>query len=329
MDKGSFIISLDFEMMWGVKDIRTPEGYGQSHIKNVYKVIPAILQLFEAYNVKATFATVGLIMLKNRDVAIKYIPGEVPTYRNMELSPYSNGYIERIEDKYEDLYFAPSLINTIKKQKNVEIGTHTFCHYNCYAPGQTVMQFDADLKNAILVASEQGIVLKSIVFPRNQVSADYLAVCGDNGIVAYRGNAVKFFNREKGILGRVKNRLGRFLDNYVKIGARTSYKYSTIDVNEKPINIRASRFLRSYNRKLFFLEPLSRRRIKREIIYAARHNEVYHLWWHPHNFGANIEKNLAKLEDVLKCYSECRKKYGMQAYTMTELALQMKEEDGS
>ncbi len=329
MKKGVFVISLDFEMMWGVKDIRTPDGYGQSHITNVYQVIPEMLKLFEKYNVKATIATVGLIMLKNKEEALKNIPAETPSYKNMVLSPYADGYIEQIENKYEYLYFAPSLIEAIKMHNNIEIGTHTFCHYNCYAPGQTVTQFEKDLQKALQVANKQDLDIKSIVFPRNQVSAEYLSVCGKNGIVAYRGNAVKFFTREKGLLGRVKNRLGRLLDNYVKFGTRTSYDYSTIDTNENPINIRASRFLRSYNKRLSFMEPLSRRRIKKEIQYAARHNEVYHLWWHPHNFGANSEKNLEKLEYVLRCYSDCHNKYGMRSYTMAELALLIKGENGS
>ena len=66
-------------------------------------------------------------------------------------------------------------------------------------------------------------------------------------------------------------------------------------------------------------EPLRIRRIKKEIQYAAKHNEFYHLWWHPHNFGVNLEKNLLILEELLKCYAMCKDKYGMKSLTMNEV----------
>ena len=28
---------------------------------------------------------------------------------------------------------------------------------------------------------------------------------------------------------------------------------------------------------------------------AARERRIYHLWWHPHNFGADIEESMAIL----------------------------------
>ena len=88
---------------------------------------------------------------------------------------------------------------------------------------------------------------------------------------------------------------------------------------DSPLNIPASRFFRPYNKRLSLLEPLKVLRIKNEIKYAARHGEVYHLWWHPHNFGANIEQNLKELETVLKCYQYCSGQYGMQSFSMKEL----------
>ncbi|MBQ9558572.1 MAG: polysaccharide deacetylase family protein [Bacteroidaceae bacterium] len=320
MDKGVFIISLDFEMMWGVKDITTPSLYGESHIKNVYQVIPALLSLFERYDVKATFATVGLIMLEGKEEAVKNVPPLIPTYKNEKLSPYAENYIEKIEDKNNDLYFAPSLVERLKACKNVEIGTHTFCHYNCYAEGQTIGQFEEDIKKAIQVAFSKEIEIKSIVFPRNQVTDEYLKICTKHGIKAYRGNPSSFFSRTYSPLARFKNRFLRLMDTYLNIGDRTSYSLDEAISFGMPFNIKASRFFRPYNKRLSFLEPLRLRRIRQEIIYAARHHEAYHLWWHPHNFGANTEKNLKNLEEVLKCYKECHERYGMSSYTMGELS---------
>lgn len=58
---GSLVISLDYELMWGVRDLFTPEDYGQSNIKQVSEVISRLLQLFYKYDIHATFAVVGFI----------------------------------------------------------------------------------------------------------------------------------------------------------------------------------------------------------------------------------------------------------------------------
>lgn len=73
-----------------------------------------------------------------------------------------------------------------------------------------------------------------------------------------------------------------------------------------------------YSPKLSFLEGLRLRRIKKEMVHAAKKGEMYHLWWHPHNFGANIEENLHMLEEICKCYKELYLKYGFSSYNMNE-----------
>ena len=45
MDKGSFVVSLDLELMWGVRDVTTKEEYGNSII-GVREVLPKMLDIF-------------------------------------------------------------------------------------------------------------------------------------------------------------------------------------------------------------------------------------------------------------------------------------------
>jgi hypothetical protein len=86
-----------------------------------------------------------------------------------------------------------------------------------------------------------------------------------------------------------------------------------------PLNIPSSRFLRAYNQTLHLFEWLKLRRIKKAMTYAAENKLVYHLWWHPENFGRNLEKNLKLLEDILEHYTYLRKTYDFQSITMGEL----------
>ncbi len=54
--------------------------------------------------------------------------------------------------------------------------------------------------------------------------------------------------------------------------------------------------------------------------YAAEHGLLYHLWWHPHNFGMETEANLALLRGVLEHYRHLHETAGMQSRTMREVA---------
>ena len=317
--KGTLVISLDYELMWGIIDVLTKDGYGQTHVRQVTEVINRMIAFFEKYDVHATFATVGMIMYPNVKSLLLDIPSVHPTYVNSVMSPYEHDYIPHITETEECLFFQPEVVQRIKSHKGMEIGTHTYCHYYCWAEGQTVEQFDADISKAVEVANRVGIDIKSIVFPRNQVSDEHLKICAKNGIKSYRGNALKYFNEPKSKWEAIRNRICRLLDAYINVGGNTSIPYEKLERREGILNVCASRMLRPYSHKLSFLERLRLRRIRKEMVYAAQNGEMYHLWWHPHNFGANMEENFKFLESILETYAMCKEKYGMMSCTMAEL----------
>jgi hypothetical protein len=82
----------------------------------------------------------------------------------------------------------------------------------------------------------------------------------------------------------------------------------------------ASRLLRPFNPKEYILNDKKIDRIKQEMTIAALNSEVYHLWWHPHNFGSFPEQNMKGLESILVHYSFLKKEYGMQALNMGEVS---------
>ena len=61
-------------------------------------------------------------------------------------------------------------------------------------------------------------------------------------------------------------------------------------------------------------------RIKKAMLYAAKNNENFHLWWHPHNFGCNLPENLAFLEKIVRHFHLLNQQYGMRSLSMAELA---------
>jgi len=69
------------------------------------------------------------------------------------------------------------------------------------------------------------------------------------------------------------------------------------------------------------LQVFQERRIKNDLTYAAQHGLAYHLWWHPHNFGANLEKNLDMLRRILDHFLSLRGQHEMQSKNMAECIL--------
>ena len=327
MNNGKFVISLDFELMWGVRDKRTIDDYGQNII-NVHKIIPRTLELFKKYEIKGTFSIVGFLFFKTKEELLAYLPVIKPNYKDKSLSPYEGNYIEHIGSDYqEDKYhFAPSLIEEIKKYPEQEIGTHTFSHYYCLEKGQTLESFREDIKKAIEIGKEQNIKITSLIFPRNQFNINYLQICSELGITCYRGNEHSWLYQAKsGEEESSFRRAIRLLDSYINITGHNCYSDDYM-AKHTPINIPSSRFLRPYSSKLSFLESFRLERIKASMTFAAKNNLTYHLWWHPHNFGADMEANFNFLEKILTHYQELNKKYNFQSYTMSDLAKKMKNE---
>ena len=320
---GKFIISLDFELHWGVFDALTLEQY-QNNLTNVRSVIDRLITLSDTYGVKLTFATVGLLFAENMADIKKHVPQSIPDYLDKNLNPF--GLLNQIgaNESVDPIHYAKSLIEYIKQNGNHEIGTHTFGHYNCLAPGQHTNDFNADLISARNIAKEMGIELKSIVFPKNQVNNDYLAVCKKNEISNYRGTEEHpMYNPNLKRTKHIPNlayRFIRLIDAYINISGFHTYPIKSIKPDKQGlINLPSGRFYRAYLPKLSMFEFSKKRRIINAMKHAAKNDELFHLWWHPHNFGDHIEENFNNLETVFKTYKELNKEYNFQSATMTSL----------
>ncbi|MEJ5961310.1 polysaccharide deacetylase family protein [Pedobacter immunditicola] len=323
-DGGRFVVSLDFELMWGVFDKRTIHDYGKNIIA-VWDVIPRTLALFDQHGICATFATVGFLYADGKTELQTMLPDLKPEYTEKQLSPYTS-YIPAIANNGEEdqYHFAKPLIQLIKGYPAQEIGTHTFSHYFCLEGGQEPAAFKADLSAAIALAAANGIKTTSIVFPRNQINPEHLEICRESGIKAYRGNERHWIYKAERLERKSDIKRGlRLLDTYINLSGHhcypLNYPENKVPV-EFPIDIPSSRFLRPYSPKLKVFEELKLNRIKNAMTYAAKHKQLYHLWWHPHNFGSHTNENFLFLEKILKHYVQLHKQYNFSSITMSGLA---------
>lgn len=319
------MISLDFELIWGVRDKRTIDEYGEN-ILGVRSVVPRLLELFNKHEIHSTWAIVGFLFFKTYDELIRGLPTNKPLYLDDRLSPYV--HINNIgNNEQEDPYhYAHSLVKLIASIPYQEIGSHTFSHYYCLERGQDDTAFESDLKAAIRIAEKYGITLRSLVFPRNQYNESYIQICEKLGIESFRGNEDSWIytpkeERRKSIFQRGV----RLIDSYLNLSGHHAYDTSKMK-NRHPYNIPSSRFLRPYSKKYKIVEPLKARRIKADLTYAAKNSLIYHLWWHPHNFGINTDENFAFLEKILSHYLYLKDRYGMESLNMGELASKVERE---
>ena len=85
---GTLIVSLDFELFWGMLDVTSLEAY-QDHVLGGKKAIPQLLELFRRYGIHATWATVGYLFAENKEELATFFPERAlrPAYTDQRLDP--------------------------------------------------------------------------------------------------------------------------------------------------------------------------------------------------------------------------------------------------
>jgi peptidoglycan/xylan/chitin deacetylase (PgdA/CDA1 family) len=320
---GVLVISLDFELHWGVRDKRSVATY-RENLLGARRAVPAMLAMFTEFGVRATWAIVGLLLTESRREILERMPARRARYRRPDLSPYEM-LAEVGENERDDPYhFASSLVRRIAASRGQEIGTHTFGHYYSLEDGVGPDDLSDDLGAAIAITRDKlGRTPRSIAFPRNQFDDDAVAVCGALGLVAYRGNprGWAYRARRDGDESPIR-RAVRLLDAYAPITG-SHVRPPCANGARRPLDVAATRYLRPYTTRLRHLEPLRLRRLRREMHRAARDGLLCHFWWHPHDFGRHLAENLAVLAQLLTCFRDLRERHGMESLTMGEVSDRM------
>lgn len=314
---GIFIISLDFELYWGVRDKRSLSNYGE-HLQQTRTVVTNLLELFREHKIHATWSTVGFLFYPSREDLNKAAPSLRPGYVNPKLCPYK--YLESNPHLDRAVHFAPDLIKLIGDSPGQEVGTHTFSHFYCLEQGVSKESFEADLASALKIGADLGLPPRSLVFPRNQWREDFLPLLPKYGINCFRGvESHPIYSAAADSEQGLARRALRLLDSYLNLTGHHCFDRTSTG-NCPPYNLPASRFLRPYSRKLPWLDGLKRRRIINSMRKAAKEKKAFHLWWHPHNFGMHLQVNMDFLTTILKEYRRLSDRYGMRSVNMAEFA---------
>lgn len=319
LHNGVFCVSLDFELHWGVFNKKDADSC-RSYFLQARKSVESLLNYFAKNGIHCTWATVGALAAPNRQELSKIFEKIAPQYEDGSLRPQ---LVKVGANEEEDpCHFAASLIAQISTTSHQELGTHTYSHFYALEPGSQLGAFERDLGMASTALSAFGQEIKSLVFPGNQYSEQHLALCSRVGIKIVRTNpCVWFWKTEAESSESVFKKVVRTLDHYFPLGKSTSFPAHQISKQgESPYLLPASRFFRPSSALDTLLPGFKIKRIKKEMTRAAQNAEVYHLWWHPHNFSVNPQVAFCELRELIEHFSELRKKYHFQSMNMGELA---------
>lgn len=321
MQSGIFTISLDFELLWGIFD-KVGTGYNPKYFSNTRYVIPEMLELFGRNEISVTWATVGMLFAENEAEWKSYSPEFLPSYRDKKLSAYEWAKANGIR---QEVHFAPELIREILATPFQELGSHTYAHYYTLMRGQSPEQFRQDLQSTQKIAEDKfGVRLKSLVFPRNHINELYLGICLDEGYEYVRGNPKNWFWQETQHESFEK-KVFRSADCFFQVGKKSSFSIDEIkEFENEPLILPASRILRPLNPNNQPFNKVRLFRIFKEMEVAAKKKEVYHLWWHPHNFGNDPIQSMKELRVLIQHFQQLKERFGMESLSMEGLGRKAK-----
>jgi hypothetical protein len=316
---GALVISLDFELHWGVRDHVGPHDALYGRLTEARRAVVDLAALFASRNIRATWATVGFLFASTRQQVDAHLPKERPAYARAGLDPYVQAIGFDEEDDPEHL--AGSLVDVIAGTPGQEVGSHTFSHFYCLEPGQNEASFRADLGAAQSIARSRGLDLTSLVLPRNQWNCAYAGAVLDLGFSCIRGPQ-RTWSHQAGQSGRgdTLRRGARLADSYVGISPPPTTAWSEVLQPTGLCDIPASAFLRPFEPSRKRLEPLRLARLHSGLRHAARHRRLFHLWWHPHNFSQFQSENFSNLERILDEFDRLAATEGMQSLSMKDAA---------
>ena len=161
----------------------------------------------------------------------------------------------------------------------------------------------------------------------NIVDKPYLDVCEKHGITCFRRKEKSYiYNIHiiKAYHGWYIFKLLRLLNSYVNLTCHNTYKGEDINRGRSIVNLPSSLLLRAFSDKLKIMESIKFRRITKAMTYATKNNEMFHLYWHPHNFGAQINENFNNLETIFKHFKSLNSVYNFKNETMTGLSVKIR-----
>lgn len=317
-----FLLSLDLELAWGASDLwgsgaaRTPAPSPEILLRTRQVVIDALLRLFQAYQVPATWAIVGHLFLDHCETVdgVKHPDMPRPTHSWFEGDWYARDPASNVET--DPIWYGRDIVKRIMMAEPAqEIGCHSFSHVIFGDDGCSEEVADAEVGKCVALAREMGIELRSFVFPRSR--AGHHQVLSKHGFSCYRAPRAGWFDA---LDGRAR-RLARLTNDALALSP------SCARVEKGPNglwSIPASAYYRSAG-GAGRLIPLRSRvdQCTKGIDRAVKTGGVFHLCLHPWNLAVETERLMGGLGRILEHAAAASQQGRLSLLSMDQLAERM------
>ncbi|MFX0203839.1 MAG: hypothetical protein ACFFCW_47680, partial [Candidatus Hodarchaeota archaeon] len=260
-----------------------------------------------------TWAIVGGLLVDpgNKDIGLEIIPLHNPharTYHSNHPDISSDGAY---------MWYGRDIVDAIRNcQVAQEIGCHSFSHISYDEGNCSIAAVASDLEHCRTAFQALDLTCKAFVYPFNRVG--HLRLLPRHGFICYRGPELHTHMRSHFLTPLLKacRLLCRLFAGPPVL--RPTLKYKEL------VNIQASMLFRVPEIK----SPKVWRTIldfqvksaKQGLSKAARTGRVFHLWFHPFQFGHRTKEMLGALDEVLSSASRLRSDNKLEILTMGQMA---------
>ena len=313
-EKGVFTLSLDFELIWGTAD-HGGDGFRRQCLTERKIVIDRMLELFEKYEMPATWAILGHLFLDRCEPENGITHPEIirPNFSWMEKDWFAHdkGGIENDES----IHLGKSLVEKIQKCRvKQEIASHSFSHIVFGDPGCSKETAESEIAECVKIADQQGIELRSFVYPRNEVG--HVEILKKYGFSNYRGVEPNWYEDRN-----VSEKVRRIMRLFDVLRAAAPPLVLPEKTAEGVWNIPGSAMffpMHGFRRRI----PMGLRtsRCIKGLKSAAREKKIFHLWFHPTNMSDELETMFAGLEKILIVAYQLKQAGNLKFLTMGQIA---------
>jgi len=308
LDRPTLIFSLDAELAWGYHDLNMNKRY-ERRIECARSSWLKILDLFDKYQIPATWAIVGHLFLNKCDGKHEDHPAGDDWFQN-DLG----GTINENPN-----WFGTDLIKQILNKKiDHEIACHSFSHVEFDSVEREIAE--SELQHSIEAAKKMNITFESFIYPRNKVA--HRDLLKKYGFTSYRGvKPLSENNNEYSEKGMVR-KVSIFLDYFTPLRINHSTVNPIID-EFGLVNIPASFIIYNFleksrwNVEKLFYDPVFLK-VKKEINFLTKNNGILHLWFHPNDLTR--ERDFDRLDRILRFINEKKRNDLLETKTMKAIA---------
>jgi len=282
---GALTISIDLELAWGVCDRELQPAQRES-LARERDIVTRLLALFERYDVRATWAVVGHLLLERCEQ--EPLHPEIP--RPVLPDSERDWFFQHPDQPDDPLWYGRDLVEMIRNARPMQdIGSHSFCHLSYARSNREAVE--ADIKQARLVHDRNGLPFASFVFPRND-SGRY-ELLREHGVRVVRGRTDHWHQRFGPRWLRRGAHLASYFSPFPPPLVEPQARDGMVDVPDSMLLFGRNGLRKAVPPKLTLMRAV------RALELASSKGKVFHLWFHPSNFAHDADVQFSLLEQIL------------------------------